>query len=292
MQVLSKAHQEVKGTMKVHVFDDLGELFGELENLQPHYRHGVERASWNSLGQFDDCVKLMHEGDQETLGKVKDSLKETASLLAPLTKKRKRINGPFGVLNTAAYLAGHPTPCKRRVKRLSDQGPVNIWMDMGTVCDMTNEQLGNYRMVIVAFAAALAETRQVNLNAFKITGTCGKVSSGVCFPVPLRPLDAVSATVLGHPALYRGLIMDYVRQVAGCSPHDCLPIVGSSKAHAVYFGAKRGDIITPNLMQDIYSTVIENRTPAAAAKKLMEDFLSGEGFVFEVYDGLGGALRS
>ena len=286
MHIIDKdGHPDTSKKIKVHVYDSLSEMAEHAEAIPPRYQDCMNRRDWNKVGQRAECIKLLWEGDAKLLREVKENLSGCLNLLAPLTKKRARRTSPFGTLQVPAFLMGHPTPCKRRVKLLSTQGPVRIWMDMTTSCAISAEELMSYRMIISSFAAALTNLRQVELNAFSINQAWGGpgVAPGIVVPVPLRPLDAVSVSTIAHVGIYRGLMLDKLKEIAE-SPGDGLMIFGSSKNHAVYLGAKRGDIITPQITPSILWEIMGNRTPQEAVEKLMKDYLSGKGFVFETID--------
>ena len=284
MHILDKPHPDTSKNPQVHVYDSLGDMAEGIEQIPEKHQQCMNDESWNKVGNRDDCIKMMWEGDQKLLSKVKDNLGDCLGLLAPLTKKRKRSSSPFGVLQVPAYLSGHPTPCKRRVKQLSSQGPVKIWMDMTTSCSVSAAELMDYRMIIASFAVALTKLRQVELLAFSINEAWySSIAPGIVVPVPLRPLDAVSVSTIAHVGMYRGLMLDKLKEICD-SPDDPLRIIGTSKNHAVYLGAKRGDIITPQVTPTILKKIMADRTPAQAVHKLMADYLRGEGFVFETIE--------
>lgn len=283
MYLETKKHPDTSKEIRVAIYDDLGDMARGMEEIPNSYQECMNDAGWNECGVRKDCLNLMWKGDDKLLQKTKNNLSSVENLLAPLTKKRKRRASPFGVLQVPAYLAGHPTPCARRTKALSDQGPVRIFMDMSTSCAISGKDLMQYRMMITSFAAALSKLRQVDLTAFVITDTWGLYATGISVPVPLRPLDAVSVTTIAHVAMFRGLMLDKLREL-GEAPHDSLPLLGSSKNHALYLGAKRGDIITPQITPGILREIIGDMTEAEAVQKLMRDFLSGKGFVFQTIE--------
>ena len=142
-----------------------------------------------------------------------------------------------------------------------------------------------YRTAVCSFAYALSKVRPVDLQMFAMSECWSGNSNivGAAVPLPMRPMDAVAATILAHPGVFRGGLISHDRW-RGDSEYDSLGLLDSSSGNAKYLGAKRGDIVIPKMGGGTYSRLFNGRSPEQVAEELLRTYLNGEGFAFETYN--------
>lgn len=290
MRILTDEYPGYSNRVEIEKFDHIGEFCDTMSETPEKYCSSMNDFGFSGVHSREECLNLLDRGDQATLGEVKDILSDISGVLTPMTRTRKKTRGPFGNLSVPAYLAGHPEPCRRRTKLLSTEGKIRIFLDLSASWVVTKEELRKYRLVVAGFAYALSKIRPVELLAHSIARTADERKSGgsdmICgqvIPLPLKPLDAIAASILAHPGVFRGAMLSR-KHYQGDNTYCGIPMHDSSVGKARYLGGKRGDIIIPQLKGGAYRKLFPSgdEKPEAVAEKLMNDYLSGKGMAWEV----------
>lgn len=227
---------------------------------------------WAGGKTKEELVHLLRHGDPATIQRVTDGLDWVNAALLPHTRKRRVSRSPFGVLNVPAYLAGHPEPCRRRLKQVSSQGEIRLWLTYVASSSMTPEEVEHWITILTGFAYGLAKIRPVRGTLVSFCTDFSEVY-GCTMDFNTRPMDAATITALASVSSYRGAIITLKdRLLPNSFDH---PILADYTPVLRHIGAKAGDLVSPVLTPWTYRRY-KDLSVAEAVEQMILQSLRGE----------------
>ena len=179
--------------------------------------HDPQDTNW--LGNMEPdtalhCAISGHNDAVTSAEKLLDRLE--TSLELPNTSAWATVRSPFGGrVNMGDWLAGSPTPMRRRVKLVSDTSPIKVVVDTFASCSVDADVLKQRGATIVALLMLIQRVRPVDLFAAGSSTHTGHDGwRYYMIRLESRPLSLSQVGfVLGHPAFFRALGIAFYRHV-------------------------------------------------------------------------------
>jgi hypothetical protein len=123
-------------------------------------------STWMGGNHWTESVKQCIRGTEELATKTQGLL-DKLELSLPATLSTEVIRSPFGSrVNYGEWLAGCPTPMRRRVRRSNDMAPIKVVVDTTASAVISAETLDERGAAILAFVLKAQTIRPVELFLF------------------------------------------------------------------------------------------------------------------------------
>jgi hypothetical protein len=189
------------------------------------YAFQVQSANKNlSAMSLETIKKTIHSGHE---GAVKGAEKFISlienNLTLPVTGGFEVIRSPFGPhVSTGDWLANSPSPCRRKVRRVSEVAPIKVVVGNFVSFGVTAAEYTRRSEAIIAFLMIVQRYRPIDLYA-SIESSAGSVNVYGLLRLESRPINLSEVGfVIGHPAFSR--IFGFTWLVTkGCADHIPAP---------------------------------------------------------------------
>jgi hypothetical protein len=185
-------------------FENVAE-FVEWSEKATEHRQDVNNE-WAGNERRETLHLAMH-GDQRFVPATLDLLAEVDASMPP-TSGAERIRSPYGGrVNRAEWLAGSPTPMRRRARRVNDKGEVEIYLSFASSASLDETKLLPRGATIMALIMKVQQYRPVRVWLYDETRE--KVTERPFYfriGVDTQPLSlAHVGFAVSHPGFFRHL---------------------------------------------------------------------------------------
>lgn len=163
--------------------------------------------SWTGYRTHEQVGEMLLTGDVTMAARCERGLNKLDNLNLPLLSIAESRRSPFGGrVNMGEWMAGSPTPMRRRVRHESEIAPIKVFVGITCSVSIKAPEIERRGVAVLALLRKIQQVRPVELLVF--CETQGE-TDGACFTVAQvdsKPLElATAAVALCHVGVARHL---------------------------------------------------------------------------------------
>jgi hypothetical protein len=195
----------------VKTWDSIGDMVRECGAIPTMHTYMSDTDRWfGHTSKLSISNKLLN-GDTDLAKKADKVLSKIDKLDLPLVAQFESVRSPFGGrVNFGEWMAGSPTPMRRKVRRASELGPLKIFVGITSSAAIDSNKLEARGIAILALLQKIQMVRPVELYVFCETHGNSDGAVFTVVKVDSKPLEVATASVaLAHCATARHLLYDW-----------------------------------------------------------------------------------
>lgn len=190
---------------------------GTLKSEYHWIANGGFRSGKAPALSFKDAIATAQSGLPSLIAPSDDMIDKLESMLPDMALKAFEITRSIvgSCPDVPSLLAGEPLTMLQRRRRLKQEAPLAVFIDLISTCNVTDKQHMTKGAAILALVRILSTRRPVTLFAGMQCDTQGsaKRAAMLYFPMDTSPLDlARAAWLMSHQSAVRGMMYQFCKQ--------------------------------------------------------------------------------